>query len=462
MITANFYKFSKKENSTARPTGSGNAIDIEIKSASSIFFPYIVVNRGASTAAPGYNYCYISNFSRYYWITEWIWNNGLWEASLKCDVLATYKSVIGDTSLYALRAANSYDGSIVDNLYPTKSGCSYSDVTMVNPFDSMTNGFFVIGIASLKGDFGSICYYALDRSALATFISTLLSDTFLTNNGFSVSDASIALQKSLIDPLQYIKSCVYIPLKMTEYPSELQAATSIKIFDWDIPVTCKIVSKLLPYVYTYQTVNIPKHPQISSRGNFVTLAPYSNYQIYVPPFGLLSLDSTSLSNSTTLTVNLYIDLPTGLGTIKIVNDAEYTLSRIESQVGVQVQLSQIMPDMAGAIMNTVGALGTAASGNLGGALASLGSAAMSMIPSVNSVGSGGSYVQLEEIWQLEGKFFSVVNDDITHNGRPLCQMIQPKNINGYMLIQDGDVAIDGTQEESQEIKRYLETGFFYE
>lgn len=473
MITANFYKFSKKENSTARPTGSGNALGIEIKSASSIFFPYIVVNRGASTAAPGYNYCYISNFERYYWITEWVWNDGLWEASLKCDVLATYKSVIGNENLYALRAAYSYDGSIPDTLYPAKAGCSFNSnaLSANRPWGNPMAGVYVLGLVSKDADFGSIDYVIMSRANIKTFITDILTNAISDPiNQFDINDASYALQAALIDPMQYIKSCTYIPFTTSELSSNLTTDSTVAVWSWEFPIANYKVNYASPY-YSYSgTIDIPKHPQAGSRGQYVNQAPFTNLTLFAPPFGAFDLDTTSLVGATSLTLNVQIDLPTGLG-ILTVSNGSITLQKIEAQIGVPVQLSQVINDYAGAAITAAqgiaGAVGSAFSGNIGGAVSSLvtgaiGSATAALYPKAQSIGSGGSYAQLMGVWQICAQFFNVVDDDITHNGRPLCQVIQPKNIPGYILIQDGDVAIDGTQEESQEIKKYLETGFFYE
>lgn len=470
MISATFYTFEKKENSTAIPV-TGTQLNIEIKDASSIFFPYILLNRGAASA-PSFNYCYIPAFSRYYWITDWTWNCGIWEASLKCDVLASYKSQIGSASLYALRAANSYDGSVPDLLYPAKAGCTYSDsaLSSYRPWANALAGCYVLGIVSQDADFGSIDYIVLTRANLKTFISELLTNGVSLANGFSTADASYALQASLIDPLQYIKSCTYIPFTITEITSCLTSSSKINIWDWEFNIACYKVNYSSPFFTVTNSLDVPKHPQAATRGQFVNQAPYSNYTLFVPPFGSFNMDSTMLVGETSITLNTQIDLPTGLGVLTVSRTGQ-VIQRLESQIGVPVQLSQVLHDYVGAAIGAVGAvggaIGSAMSGNIAGAITTgitglIGSAIDAKYPSVQSLGSGGSYAQLMGIWRLAAQFFTIVDDDITHNGRPLCQMVTPSSVNGYMLIQDGDIAIPGTQEEAQEIKRYLESGFYYE
>ena len=474
MITATFYTFSKKENSTAQPS-SGTSLYVEIKDASSIFFPLIMLNRGAA-AAPSFNYCYIPDFGRYYYITDWTWDRGLWIATLKCDVLATYKTNIGSASLYALRSSYSYDGSIPDHFYPTKAGCTFSKSDDWNISISGFSGCFVIGVVSKDGDFGSLKYYVVNSTNLTALTTALCSDIVTTINNFDPTDASLELQKALIDPLSYIKSCVYIPLTPSEVVNAVPSG-SISVTDQQImvsswPITTavgRVLSKPNPYASLSGSITIPKHPQSATRGKFVNNSPYTSMWLVAPGFGIIDLDTTCLTDESTLSLGLKIDLPTGLGILTISNSVG-EIHRLTSNVGVPVQLSQILSNYVGAAVNTVGAVGSiiggAMSGNIGGAISGaasgIGSAIESLYPKVQSVGSGGSYADIPRAIHLIAQFFSIVDDDITHHGRPLCQNITPSNYPGYLLIQDGDIAISGTQEEAQEIKKYLESGFYYE
>lgn len=471
MITVRFYSFSKRENSTKIPSGTGTEYSCTIHDSSSIFFPIIKLNRGAdTTSAPAFNYCQISNFGRYYWITDWSWENGLWFASLKCDVLASFKSSIGSTSLYALRASASYDGSIPDMLYPAKAGCTFTNeaLTGTRPWGNPLAGVYVLGIVSKDADFGSIDYVVLTRTNTKTFIADVLQNAVTATNGFDVNDATYALQASLIDPMQYIKSCTYIPFTTTELNSCLDVKSTISIWDWDFNIANYKVKYSQPYFSYSGSISIPKHPQTASRGQFVNQAPFTELTLYAPPFGAFTLDTTSLVGISSLSLNVQIDLPSGLGILTISNGTS-TLQKIEAQIGVPVQLSQVLHDYAGAVIGGIGAvggaIGSAMSGNIAGAVTGLvtgaiGSAIAAKYPAAQTMGSGGSYAQLTGAWQICAQFFTIADDDLAHNGRPLCQMVTPSS--GYYLIQDGDVPISGTQEEAQEVKRYLETGFYYE
>ena len=136
-----------------------------------------------------------------------------------------------------------------------------------------------------------------------------------------------------------------------------------------------------------------------------------------------------------------------------------------------IQLSQVTKDWLGAASSTLSAVGNIVgaglTGNVGGMISGVASgidsAARALTPRQQSMGSGGGFIDVYPYsYELDHQFFEPVADDISHHGRPLCQLRQLSVLGGYMLIQDGDVPIPGTAEEAQRIKSFLESGFYYE
>ena len=103
------FGFQKKENSTAQPdTKDGTLVSVQLKENTSVTNPVLILNlqSGGSPINPSlYNYAYIPSFMRYYYISDWVYLNGVWECSCNVDVLASNKSVIGNMSTYVLRSA---------------------------------------------------------------------------------------------------------------------------------------------------------------------------------------------------------------------------------------------------------------------------------------------------------------------------------------------------------------------
>lgn len=462
-----FYNFTKRSNSTKVPSSGNVDYNCVIKNGSGIMTPKVELDLGLAADPSQYNYCYIPNFERYYYVTEWYFDRGLWTASCKVDVLASFKSAIGASSLYVLRASNAYDGRIVDTLYPLKVNCTYQHNSTLSPFKS--SGTYVLGVVSPDGDYGSMSYYAVNASGLATICNYLISSAVSQGNGFDLNDASMALQSSLIDPIQYIKSCTYFPFDMTDFGITM-ASTSIKVFMWTIPsVFCaKITSQNISI-----TKNIPyqDHPNKAARGDYLNTAPYTIATLYAPPFPVIDLDTTVLCDAGQVNLDLAVDPISGKGVLRVWANGGTTLNRLETQIGVPIQLSQVTRDWLGAATSTLSAVGnivgSAMGGSISGAISGVAngieSAARALTPRSQSLGPGGGFIDIRPLaWTLDQQFFTPVDDDINENGRPLCQVRQISALGGYMLIQDGDVAISGTKAEADEIRSLLESGFYYE
>ena len=461
--------YSKPENSTAHPaTSDMNQFTGVLKSDCSVESPVILLDLSSftDTSPARFNYAYISKFSRWYWVSEARYVRGLWEFTLTVDVLASFKSDIGNSTLYVLRAASDYDGDIIDNLYPTKTGAYFSVNQHSNKWRVTGNGFYVIGVVSRDGQWGSITYYALTAGNMATLIQNLLNDSIITANGFSVDDASLQLQKSIIDPLNYIKSCVYIPLSINSISGT--AVSQLPIFDYNINCIATIPSSIEAHLT--ETFTRPTHPDTNSRGNYVNSSPYTILTLAIPPFGIIELDTSVTCNAGNVVAEIMVDLATGEGTLEVIagGDAQgdpVLINSVKSQVGVPIQLSQITRNYLGAAGSILGSVGSAFAGNVLGTAAGVGNAIQSLAPRANTIGSSGAFSSLWSYvgWELIAQFFRPVADDNTHHGRPLCKNKKINTLSGYVIVQDGDIGVSyATLEENQKVKEYLETGFYYD
>ena len=470
----NLYTFAKRDNSTKVPTGTGTELNCVLKSGSGIMHPVLSFDFGIAGDPSQYNYAYIPAFERYYFIEEWYFNRALWTATLKVDVLATYKPAIGNSSLYILRAAGARNGDIIDTLYPAKTGCNFASDTKTNPWN--TTGCFVIGVVNKEAAFGSLNYYVLSSADLTALCAKLTDpDEIITEAmGFNLTEISQALQLSLVDPIQYIKTCVMLPVAESEI-TNLGTDAEFPVYNWEPQVNGKKVYST-SRIYKSYTFDISKHPDTAARGNYVNSAPFTKITLTIPPYGCIDIDTSVTANASKLNVEVEIDPLNGKG-ILVIKCNNIVLNRLESQIGVPISLSQVVRNYVGAATSALGgftgAIAGAVSGAAGGPLglaagaitgggASIGNAVEAMQPRAQTIGSTGSFVSNRGEFRLDHQFFRPVDDDNTHNGRPLCDVRQINTLSGYMLIQDGDVTITGTSAEDSLIRTYLETGFYYE
>lgn len=89
-----------------------------------------------------YNYCYISDVSRYYFITNIkVIRDGVWQLSLKIDVLMTYNAAIRALSGTVERNTNVNNGYISD---PEYKALTYSNIVTKAFPNAMTNDSIIL------------------------------------------------------------------------------------------------------------------------------------------------------------------------------------------------------------------------------------------------------------------------------------------------------------------------------
>lgn len=482
-MNINLYKFSKRENSTKQPTGTGTQYSCYLKESTSVVNPTIVIET-SSNVFPDYNYAYISAFGRYYFISDIVSDGYMWEISMTTDILATYRSAISAASLYLLRCSDAYDGGIIDNFYPVSTDYTQVRTAVTSPFIhdtteniSVSDGTFIVGITtapsgSNNGMYGSIRYYAMAKTAFTGLIDTLLDDNFLSSY-LNSADASLELQKSIIDPMQFIKSCIWIPDMYSTLSGFSVENNTINVWSWGpINAKNKILTSNAPYRVYNMTVSITPHPQAAARGSYLNCEPFTKLTLRVPAFGLFDLDTSLLKGSATVRAQITLDYITGLGILEIYNASGIMMARSSGQVGVPIQLSQVTHDYIGGAVRTgqgiLGAIGSALSGSITGAIAgglsAIGSASDIMRPSESSIGSNGAFAGMYGSGALYHTFFEVPQDDNSHKGRPLCQnrTISTLTSGSYFMAMDGDIPISGTAGEQAALKAFLESGTFWE
>lgn len=367
-ITAYFYQFEKKINSTKQPTLSVGDIGltVELKNVTNLFTPALTItddvfmSGGSITNPMKFTYCYLPDFSRYYFVRSWSWILGRWECSLEVDVLASFKDGIGDTTAYILRSASDYDASIVDTKYPTRSDVKSIAKTQTSIWrtnltsSSITDGFYVLGIVNNdSGAMGAVSYYAVACTVLRTFMAQL----YASPSWMNITDASISndLQKMLINPVQYITSCMYFPLSLQTTGVSWTTISTIPIGWWSITLTggdvfYKLTSDKLQHDGSVE-FSIPKHPSASGAYEWLQNSPYSQYQLEFFPYGVFAVDAAKLYGFEKLRCEMKTDLMTGSSTLNLIrkkSGSNYNgiLYSVTTQIGIPVPLAQMSVDLS--------------------------------------------------------------------------------------------------------------------
>ena len=353
------WSFDKKRNSTKRPPGGGVTLVGELKQSFTVTELSIDFNLGALSYSPTYNYCYIPNLRRYYFIVNWCYNKGLWTAVCCVDVLATYKTEIGNSRQYVTRAYSNYNPNIIDSAYLSKAenivrnnGSITSD-TFWGASAWGNNGTVVIGtIGANSGAVGAVSYYAMSVSSFASLINTMLGG--ISWMGISATEISEELQKALINPTQYIVSCRWYPILYSGF-TQGTAVTAVKLGWWSFAASARLLSTISSaWVNRNNELTIPHHYQAISnpRLAYLDLAPFSTYMLKFLPFGVFEIDSTELYDKTYLGVNVDVNLMTGDAVLKVSaksGTGSYNWNNaflvVEGQIGVTIPVGQVSADI---------------------------------------------------------------------------------------------------------------------
>lgn len=464
------YSFNKRPNSTAQPLPTaGKSFTVQIKDECSFITPVLRFtpdNLVSGTFSPSaYNYAQIAYWQRFYYITDWQYINGSWEASLSVDVLASFKTQIGNTSAYVVRSASSYDGSIIDTLYPAKTNYDIRKINVATSWYGVapSGGTYVLGCINYNtgNRVGAVTYYALTSSGLANVLNYLFTDNIFYSS--NIYEVGVGLYKSMFNPFQYITSCIWFPFADSAFGS---TAATVKVGYWDTSVSATLVTALAEK--TFVTATLPDHPQIS-RGSYLNYEPYTRLCLYVPPFGSIPVDTNFRTLGNYLYCPVFIDHITGQATLRvsICQDSNHldeynVITERNAMLGVPIQLAQVMPDYISSLQSVGNVMGSALTGNILGAISNAVSAVQAQMPKVSSMGNNGSFIEVLQYPVLTVEFLRITDEDLSEYGRPLCQVKTLSTLSGYIRCGEDDHSFVATKAETEEINRYLKSGFFYE
>ena len=452
--------FSKLENSTAQPTTTGWAeYSVNLKDGCDISNPEITLSVSWTTVS-AYNYA--TMMGRYYFIvSKNMLRENLCVLQLKVDVLATYKTEIGSATLYVLRSAAASNGSIRDNFYPMiGSVTQYHQVQTTGIPGDFGSGIYVLNVAGTNTS-GANTLYQFSPSEFRKLFENL----YTTINGFQLSDVIAEVVKRWGgNPQSLINSAMWFPSAFSSGTPE-----TITIGAWNsgangIPLTSAI------YDFTSYTFTLNKHPQAASRGAYLNLAPYSQYNLGMPGIGVISLDTSKLIGETSITIKRTMDAISGQLVCDVVGTSSaQILAHLKGQIGIPISLrgagNTSLPSSG---ISSLGAAAVAAA--TGGAAAIAGAVtsgigtvldAVGGAPVNTGVGSGAADIMNRAAW-LDSTFYNVTDADNTEHGRPLCENRQISTLSGFNVVSEGYVAIPGPLPEMEQVKALLEAGFFYE
>lgn len=447
--------FTKKQNSTKQPLDTeGTEVTCRLKDATSIINPVFILDSHLK-----YNYIQWGN--RYYFVNDQIFiNNMQCEYHCTVDPMASWKTSIGNLSEFVTRSATSYDPSIVDGMYPLKTGVG-THFTSIPTFNyTSATGMFVLGVVNgaTQGS-GSIAYYNISEASLTSLRSLLFSSFWLDG---SETDITLNTQKELINPFQYIVSCYWFPMATSAGSNQAVRFGWWSTASSENPVYGKVLSNSDRNWSGIATITLPTHPEASTRGSYLNESPFTEHVLYMLGFGRIPIDSRYFTASHSLVIYVKVDFFTGMGRLILSNGTGDKIMEVSTQVGVPIQLSQFTENYADPVVSALDFVGNILTLDFAGAASNVESAAQSAMPKMMITGSTGSTIDYSTAPCIISEFRYQTPMDVTHNGRPLCSNVQINTLSGYVKTENAEIEIPATQTEREMIANIMNSGFYYE
>lgn len=457
--TITFYSgFSKRHNSTKRPTG-GSDVNVLLKNPCSIMTPSFTVN-GFNTA-----WNYFKWGERYYYITDVvIEHNDIATIHGELDVLATFRNDILSSSQLVTRNANTYQPYLTDNKYPALNR-AVTGRQLVSTWDSPINqtGTYVVGLVNGNAH-GGVSYYTFGAGGtnFKALMSKLFGGDWLDP---SDDDISLEIQKELINPFQYVASCMWFPLSIA---GDLE--TNIPFGYWDSGVDAGHLYDDDRVIVLESTSTLPRHPQQTTHGIGMNGSPYSRYTLDCWCFGQIPIDPMPFVQNNAIGFRIEVDVFTGQAVLYVTNSRGDTVAKANGNFGATVQLSQVVQPVLAPIMSAVGAAGSMiagmVTGNVAGgtigAVSGVADAVKGAMPQMQTSGVTGSKIAFTRTPQITAQFYELPTLAPSKVGRPLVEERTLSTLSGFTVCENVDLDTNASPDETSQILDYMTKGFFIE
>ena len=483
--------FLKQRNSTLEPTDDWEHIELEgyLNDSCSVLNPVINFEYNG-TDIQTYNYAYVEEYKRYYFIDNWTTNYNLWAASMSVDVMGTYKYDLLGSKQYVTRNQSTFKGGIIDNMYtvytdPTveqiapvenkviiggEGGNTYLTGTLAE--SDFNDGYVAIGVTGTLDESTGVSYYLLPCTigGFGAFI-TKLYQIIPTEFG----DIGSGLAKQLANPIQYITSCYWYPFLPYANVTFEYGRIQLGFYNVNDVNRAKVDPKVVAQCENVFRFEASEHPDVTDYGTYLNFAPYSQYTLCYLPFGVIELDPALFMPGQHIRVHFMNDITNGRCTFVVYGCSKYdsydyvnVVYKGVCNTGVELPVMQRTTDTIGTAGSVLGAIGSAIMGNFAGAASSIGNAINSATPDYSQKGSVGGAIGWDRNPCLQIKRFRPVGNAPQIYGKPLCQYVKLDTLTGFTKCENAIIADflkDGQGAlitEYEEVINYLNNGFYIE
>lgn len=350
-----------------------------LREESSILAPTITVEYAGF---PNWNYAYIPNFNRYYFITDIISvRTNLWRVSFRVDPMMSFKGNIKDTPALIARNEFEYDIRVRDEMVPTLYAKKVDEFTASTqranlwfvPQNSLNRHIAVTTIVPVRGNQNNVDSPSPDPGYLpsvkgANFVGSSACITYaMTDEEF------FSLSKSVLEKESrgtFIISAISYPYNLPLVPGESPKVVYLGK-DAIIDIRAEPPSALTARTCAspYLTYGVLGDFTLDLTNSFLDYEPYTTVEVYVPYAGWakIPLEVTSdLSSRHTIVCYYAIDHINGTATAYLYDKtAHRPLWSGSAQLGIMLAINSTNAyenkmaenaNMVNLTLNTIGSI----------------------------------------------------------------------------------------------------------
>lgn len=447
-MTIVLFHFSKRKNSTKRPTGQGAEVPCLLKSATTFQKPTFILQKPMNDML---QFNYVKWADHYYFIdsTTSI-NAGQTEISCTEDVLATYKNEISNYTCFIERSSNQTTLANDTMYIPTNDwvlstrNVSHKEKIMTSTYSQQ----YIIRVVSRTG----VASYYINGDQLNNLLDYMYTESNFTD---VITDA---ITKLMFDPFKYIVDLKWIPFVDSAFNNSNYEA--IQLGFWDSGVTAKRIDEdtVVNFSYSFAFDN-----PLYAITDFRYYSPsFSNYFIKLPFIGVVALNPYKIDESVNA---LYqFDATSGLCNV-FLQSKKVVFASYQFQLSVPVQIGYASTNIAQLTTSAVSLVGAGLQGNIAQGISSGIEAGRSITaPEVSMLGTIGNISNIlnNQILEFNSYACTSINPDGASEGYADGTVRSISGLRGYIKCRNASIEISGFTGDQEAVNNYLNSGFYYE
>lgn len=441
------YHFSKRKNSTKRPTEQGTTVPCLLKSNTTFQNPVFKLKLQLNDAL---QFNYLKWADHYYFINSTVsLNNDMVEISASEDVLATYRTEISNYTCFIERSAKQTTLANDIMYIPTNDWVSQSTI-VGQPINIFVNGYarnYLLRTISVEG----ISTYYVTGSQLDDLME------FMYTYGSIPDVIDSALTRLLFNPFQYIVDLKWLPFRLSSF---LNIADNIKLGYWDSNITAALINDAT-CTFSYDlSLGNPLYADTDFR---YYNAAFSKYTVKLPFVGVIPINPAK-THKGQLKATYNFDAVSGMADVWVTSGTD-EYAHFQCQLAVPVQIGYSTTNIGQLTTSLIDTTTSAVTMNPIKATASIVDAFQSVTaPEPNMVGTVGNISSILNNMDANSICYACtsLDPDGTSEGYVDGTVRSISALSGFVKCRNASIQIAGFEGDQEQVNSYLNNGFYFE